>query len=72
MAQIDYETNLHRYWMNVVREERNGSSAQVIDCIKQRFNRGIISESQLICWGREFELCPHALVETLLYYGSDV
>lgn len=71
MAAIDYEKGIHRHWMEVVRRERKHKPDEVVRQIKERFERGSITEYQLIDWGREFESCPHAFVETLLYYGID-
>ncbi|MDH5533359.1 MAG: hypothetical protein OEX81_02955 [Candidatus Pacebacteria bacterium] len=71
MAIIDYERNVHKHWMEVVRSERKHKTDEVIRQIKERFDRESITEVQLIEWGREFRTCPHAFVETLLYYGLD-
>jgi hypothetical protein len=69
MSAINYEKGIHHHWIKVVRAERQDRPDEVIRQIKERFDRGTITESQLIDWGREFESCPHAFVETLLYFG---
>lgn len=71
MSQINYEKGIHRHWMEVVEKERPRDTASVTSKIKERFDRGFITESQLIDWGREFGSSPHAFVETLLYYGLE-
>lgn len=71
MPVIDYERGIHRQWMEVVQTERPHHIAEVTRTIKDRFERGSITEHQLIDWGREFEHSPHSFIETLLYYGLD-
>lgn len=71
MSQINYEKGIHRHWMEVVAKERPRDTEAVTGKIKERFDRGFITESQLIDWGREFGTSPHAFVETLLYYGLE-
>ncbi|NCN87373.1 MAG: hypothetical protein GW941_00590 [Candidatus Pacebacteria bacterium] len=71
MAKIDYEKGIHRHWIKVVSQERSDKPDEVVRQIKERFDRGSITEPQLIDWGKEFEHCPHALVEALLYFGID-
>lgn len=72
MVRINYEINVHKHWMEVVRQERKHKPEEVRGQIKERFEREFITEVQLIEWGREFQTCPHAFVETLLYYGLDM
>ena len=72
MPRMNYDKGIHRHWMQVAGEERPNDTESVVRQIKERFERGSITEPQLIDWGREFETCPHAFVETLLYYGLDV
>lgn len=71
-VSVDYEKGIHRHWMEVAAKERPHHTQEVIRTIKERFERGSISEAQLIDWGREFENSPHTLIETLLYYGLDL
>lgn len=71
MSQINYEKGIHRHWMEVVASERPNQVENVTRTIKERFDRGFVTESQLIDWGREFGSSPHAFVETLLYYGIE-
>jgi hypothetical protein len=71
MSHIQYEKGIHKHWIETVKKERINHSESVITKIKERFERGVITESQLINWGREFASCPHAFVETLLYYGVE-
>lgn len=71
-VNVDYEKGIHRHWMEVVAKERPHHTEEVIQTIKNRFERGSITEAQLIDWGREFENSPHTFVETLLYYGLDL
>lgn len=71
MPQPDYEKGIHRHWMEVVAKERPRHASEVTRAIKERFERGTITEIQLVEWGREFASCPHAFVETLLYSGLE-
>lgn len=70
-VSVDYEKGIHRYWIKAVSEGRPHQTQEVIDCIKHRFERGLISEAQLMELEKEFESSPHAFIETLLYCRFD-
>ncbi|NCN03558.1 MAG: hypothetical protein GW942_00620 [Candidatus Pacebacteria bacterium] len=72
MSAIKYEIGIHHHWKKVVREVRQDRPNEIINRIQERFDRGTITDSQLIEWGKEFESCPHAFVEALLYFGIDI
>jgi hypothetical protein len=72
MARLNYEKGIHKHWMRQVPIVRSDNSDEIIRQIKENFNRGSITEVQLIKWGREYQNIPHAFIETLLYCGLDM
>jgi hypothetical protein len=59
---IDFEKGIHRYWLETANQRQ-------ADMIKEKFERGSITEKQLMIWSEECD--PHALIELLMFYGLD-
>lgn len=71
MSRINYENNIHKYWINAVENSGRKDADQIIRTIKGRFDNQYVTEVELVKLSKIYGNSPAVLIEVLLHPIDD-